>query len=170
MSITSVGKVCLFSQISGVIKIDGKPAKDATLIRTANRARERTDKTTTDDQGYFEFPPVFKPTVTKYLPQEFAASQQIQVLYGDKEYKIWEGVKRSPHENSEARGAPLIVECELNAPINRVWIDGAPFSTLCTWDVVPDATYDWSRQPEDPEASPEKEEEIEFFDPTKKLD
>lgn len=74
MGLKDLGKVCLFSGMSGVIQMDGKPAAKVRLVRTAE---SRVDETTTDEHGYFEFPPIFERTVTKYLPQEFAALQQI---------------------------------------------------------------------------------------------
>jgi len=64
MALADVGKVCLFSGMSGVIKIDGKPAADARLVRTVNKEKDRTDETITDESGYFEFKPVFERMIT----------------------------------------------------------------------------------------------------------
>src|SRR5690606_2171944 len=56
MSLSDLGKVCLFSGISGVIELNGKPAAHVRLVR---RADTKTDETTTDENGYSEFPPSF---------------------------------------------------------------------------------------------------------------
>lgn len=142
MSILDAGKVCLFSQISGVITLDGRPAANARIIRTANLSRDKVDETYTDENGYFEMPPVFQRTVAKFLPQEFTAKQTINVEYDGNNYVIWRGVKRDPGENTEARGENLVVTCELSNDEDLIIIDGAPIFTLCNWDVEEDKPKD----------------------------
>ncbi len=138
MSLTDIGKVCLFSKISGVITLNGKPAAGAKLVRTADRDGTKTDETVTDENGFFEFPAMFERTITKHLPMEFVASQEILVHYEGKEYEMWSGVKRKREENSESRGKPLDVKCELSNEMKRIKVNGSPISSLCTWDVEPD--------------------------------
>lgn len=138
MDMKDVGKVCLFSKISGVIVLDGKPVANAKLIRTVNLSSAETDETTTDEKGYFELPAIFTRTITKFLPQEFASSQEIVVHFKEKEYRIWSAVKRKPEENVESRGKPLIVQCELNSEETMIKVNNAPIFSLCTWDVKPD--------------------------------
>ncbi|MCK5336957.1 MAG: carboxypeptidase regulatory-like domain-containing protein, partial [Gammaproteobacteria bacterium] len=58
--------------------------------------------------------------------------------YGDKDYRIWSGVKRKSEENSESRGKPLVIECELSSEEQMVIINNSPIFSLCTWDVEPD--------------------------------
>jgi len=145
LSLSDVGKVCPFSHISGVIKLDGEPVANARLVRTVDLSGPETDETSTDENGHFEFPAVFKRTVTKYLPQEFASSQEIIVHYKDKEYRIWSAVKRKPEENIESRGKPLVVQCELNSEETMIKVNNSPIFSLCTWDVVPDKPRKSSR-------------------------
>ncbi len=71
MAFADIGKVCLFSEISGVITLDGKPVANAKLVRTVNKEKDITDETTTDDKGYFKMPAVYERTITKFLPMEF---------------------------------------------------------------------------------------------------
>jgi len=143
MGLSDAGKVCLFSGMSGVIKLDGKVAVGARLVRTVNKEKDIKDETTTDENGYFEFEPVFERTITKYLPMEFAVSQVIWVHYQDKEYKMWSGVKRRPEENIESRGKPLVVECELNSEKKVIEVNNSPIISLCTWDVEADPKIDF---------------------------
>lgn len=138
MGITDAGKVCLFSGMSGVVKLDGKPVAGARLVRTVNKEKDKTDETTTDESGYFEFKPIFDRTVTKFLPMEFVVKQVIWVHYKGLEYKMWSGVKRTEEENAESRGKPLIVECELSSERNLKEVNGSPIFSLCTWDAEPD--------------------------------
>lgn len=142
MSMFDAGKVCLFSKISGVITLNGNPAANAHIVRTVNLSRNKVDETTTDANGYFEMPAVFQRTLTKFLPQEFTAKQEVAVHYEGKEYKIWRGVKRDPSENSEARGDDLKVTCELSNEEDLIIVNGAPIFSLCEWNVQPDEKKD----------------------------
>lgn len=147
MSILDAGKVCLFSKISGVITFNGDPVANALLTRTAALSKDRVDQTRTDENGYFELPAVFERTITKFLPQEFVAKQVIVVDYNNQQYDIWSGVKRTPEENAEARGKPIVVSCKLNqAELSLIEVNGGPIFSRCTWDVEPDpsVTDVWS--------------------------
>ena len=138
MSLGDIGKVCLFSKMTGIITLDGKPVVNARLIRTVNLSKPEVDETRTDENGYFEFPAIFKRTIAKHLPQEFASNQDIIVHYQGKQYSIWSSVKRTPDENSESRGKPLDVKCELNSDEKIIKVNNSPIFTLCTWDVEQD--------------------------------
>lgn len=142
MTILDAGKVCLFSKISGVITLDGQPAANARITRTANLSSDKVDETYTDESGYFEMPAVFQRTVTRFLPQEFTAKQTINVEHNGNEYVIWRGVKRDPRENTEARGKYLEVTCDLNSDENFTIIGGAPIFSRCDWGVEADKEKD----------------------------
>ena len=138
MGLSDVGKVCLFSKMEGVIKLDGKPVSNARLVRTVRLSKEEVDETVTDENGNFKFEAKFERTITKFLPMEFVAKQQIDVFYNGKEYEMWSGVKREPEENIESRGKALVVECELNSDNSLIEVNGGPIFSLCKWDVEPD--------------------------------
>lgn len=138
MSILDAGKVCLFSKISGVITLNGEPAANAHVVRTVNLSRDKVDETYTDENGYFEMSAVFQRTVTRFLPQEFTATQHIAVHYQGNEYKMWSAVKRDPSENAESRGKALTVTCELNSEETLIKVNNSPIFSLCKWDVEPD--------------------------------
>ena len=142
MSFSDIGKMCLFSGISGVITLDGQPVINARLkriVRKAHSEGKKTDETTTDDKGYFSMPAVFdRSIVGKILPMEFSVPQQIYVYYQGQEYKIWSGVKRDREENSESSGNPLIVSCELNQEHEIASVGGGFVSSSCHWEFTPD--------------------------------
>ncbi|CUS42973.1 transthyretin-like family protein [Thalassolituus oleivorans] len=144
MSLFEPKKVCLFSAISGVITLNGEPAKGAHVKRIVEKfysSGHNTDETMTDDNGYFELPAVFDQSfLGKFLPGEFSIPQQIFVTYGGEEYPVWQGVKRTIEENAESRGKPLEVQCELIKPLEAIWVNGGGYVTSCTWDVEPDDT------------------------------
>lgn len=87
-----------------------------------------------------------QPLHTKYLPQEFVASQELSVHYQGKYYRIWGSIKRNPLENTEARGKPLVVTCELSAEERSIVVNRVPIHTLCVWDVEPDPKTDWEKE------------------------
>jgi hypothetical protein len=138
-NLLDAGKVCLFSKISGVITLNGKPAANAKVIRTVNLNKDKTDYTYTDENGYFEMPAVYQRTVTKFLPQEFVAKQDIVVHHNEKEYDIWSGVKRTREENAEARGENLNVQCELKSEKSIKMVNNSPYISRCVWDTEPDS-------------------------------
>lgn len=138
MGLSDAGKVCLFSGMSGVVKLDGKPVAGAKLVRTVKKEKDKADETTTDKSGRFEFKPIFERTITKFLPMEFVVSQQIDVYYKGAKYEMWSGVKREPDENTESRGEPLIVECELASEEQLKIVNGSSIFSLCKWDAESD--------------------------------
>lgn len=144
MAVTDIGKVYLFSAMSGTILADGKPAANVRLVRTAALGRPKTDETQTDENGYFEFPAAHERTITKLLPQEFVAKQDIVAHYHGQEIPIWDGIKRKPEENVESRGKPLVVECELFSEERIIRVNRGPIHTRCNWDVEPDPKMDMS--------------------------
>ena len=141
---STVGSGCLFSGISGVIRLDGKPAAGAQIKRRAKQNRWITDETVSDENGYFTLPPMFYSTILNVLPQEFAVTQVIEVIYEGNTYKMWSGVKRRREENAESRGKPLVVECELISEEKLITVNNGPIFSLCTWDVEPDPRFDFS--------------------------
>lgn len=119
---------------------------NARLVRTGDRDGPKVDETVTDANGNFAFPAMHERTITKLLPQEFVASQKMVVTYNDKNYEIWSSVKRKSEENTESRGKPLVVTCELNSEERSVVVDRVPIHGLCLWDVDPDEKIDWEKE------------------------
>ncbi|MCQ3830009.1 hypothetical protein HXX02_11175 [Microbulbifer elongatus] len=101
-------------------------------------SEKKKDETTTDENGYFEFPARFERHAVNILPQEFVAGQEITVTVDDQEVEIWSGIKRNRDENAEARGAPLSLLCELENETKLIHVNNQPFFTRCIWNVEPD--------------------------------
>ena len=133
-------KQCLFSNMTGVVNLDGKPVANVRLVRTINYNKDIVDETVTDENGHFEFPAVFRNNYAgKILPMEFVVSQLIIAHHDGKEFEMWSGVKRKPEENAESRGKPLVVSCELGLEVaHHVSINNSPITSLCVWDVESD--------------------------------
>lgn len=134
MSIFNLGKACIFSAVQGTVTLEGKPVSNAQVKRHANWQSEKSDETTTDDQGQFSFPPMFSKSVMKYLSGQFTSNQTMEVIYEGKTYTIWKTTKWSEEENAELGGKPLRLTCELSKEpevkfVGRYGIDG-----VCSWD------------------------------------
>ena len=57
---------------------------------------------------------------------------------------MWSGIKRKKEENSESRGKPLVVTCELTLEDrNYLTVNSGPIFSLCTWDVEADPNIDY---------------------------
>lgn len=138
-------KLYLMSEISGTITLNGEPAAGAKLKRIVSKAYSRselTDEAVADANGYFSMPAVTqRKFVQKLLPLEFVVPSLIFVTYQGQEYKIWSSTKRDPENNTENRGKPLVVQCELVSEIQRFRVDGAPFTVLCDWGIEADNSY-----------------------------
>lgn len=139
---SSSSNPCLFSGISGVITLDGLPARQAHIRREVTRAHKsgkKTDTAVADENGFFEMPPIFDSVfMAKFWPMEFSVEQTISVAFNSNEYTIWEGIKRKTHEDVESNGKPLVVDCELSRPEKKVRVGGGVIYSKCTWDVIPD--------------------------------
>ncbi len=133
-------KQCLFSEMTGVVSFEGKPAAGIKLVRMVDLNKEVYDETITDDEGNFHFPAIYQSSILrKILPMEFVVLQEITAHIDDKEIEMWSGTKRSPEKNTESKGKPLIVECELSQPeVASIIVDGNIIHSRCTWDVEPD--------------------------------
>jgi hypothetical protein len=128
-------KPCLFSGMTGIVNYEGKPAANVRLLRKIEE--KDIDETITDENGYFEFKVIYqKKSLLSFLPMEFVIKQEIIAFKDGIEYEMWFGVKRKREENSESRGKPLVISCELTLEErNHISVNDSPFFTLCTWDV-----------------------------------
>ena len=133
-------KQCLFSEMTGVVSFEDKPAAGVKLVRLVDLNKELYDETVTDAQGNFHFPAIYQSSILrKILPMEFVVLQDITAHFNEKEVEVWHSIKRSPEVNTESKGKPLVVECDLSqAEAEAITVDGVTIFSRCTWDVVPD--------------------------------
>ena len=136
-------KPCLFSGMTGVVNYEGKPAANVRLLRQIEG--KDVDETITDENGYFEFTPIYqKKSLFSFLPTEFVIKQDIIAFKDDNEINIWDGIKRKKEENAESRGKPLKVNCELSLEEQTlIIVNNGPIFSLCTWDVEADPERDY---------------------------
>jgi len=140
-------KQTLFSEMSGVVNFEGKPAAGVKLVRMVDYNKEQYDETVTDPNGHFHFPVITRSNfIGMFLPMQFVVSQEIKAYRDDVEYFMWRAVTMDSTENYEARGKPLVVTCELSLEEDIVIaVNRNVIFSRCTWDVEPDPPLDPSR-------------------------
>ena len=142
MGFFNFAKVCLYSEVSGVVTLHGKPVAGAEIIRKAWWPDEKlhTDNTTTDAQGAFHFAPMFAFSLLRqYIPMETVIEQTMFIRFQGKEYPAWSGAKRDfDLKNEFEDGKPRTLICELT---EKPAIKGEKFGlrtahsieTICKW-------------------------------------
>ena len=139
MGFFGFAKVCLYSEVSGVVTLHGKPVAGAEIIRKVWWPDEKlhTDNTTTDAQGQFHFAPMFAFSLLRqYMPIEPVIEQTMFIRFQGKEYPAWSGAKHGYDLNDEFNHRKLPpITCELN--LEPAMKDDPslfmPVKTICKW-------------------------------------
>jgi len=139
-------KVNLFSEMKGVVTLDGKPVSGALLKRTAipNNDKEYTDNTTTDENGRFHFNKMETKMFSKFLPGESRVHQKVVIDYNGKQYIAWETAAASDVDKGElnesadigtSREIEINLKCELTADkTDKAGAYTTVISGICSWD------------------------------------
>ena len=92
-------RVYIFSEVDGVVLMNGKPVSGAKVIRTADyKDKVHSNTVVTDEQGRFHFDDIF--TYSMRL-SETAILQRIMIHYEGEEYLAWEMMKRNDNRYGE---------------------------------------------------------------------
>ena len=119
MSLLDFMRVYIFSEVDGVVLLDGQPVSNARVVRSAEyRNKLYTDTIKTDDQGRFHFDDIYRYSIRL---AETVILQKIIIYYGDKEYLAWKQFKQNDHRYGELNvdldsGLPMMklqLGCEL---------------------------------------------------------
>jgi hypothetical protein len=124
-------KVCLFSEVKGVVTLEGKPVAGAELVRTAEIGEKvHTDKTMTDENGRFSFPAMYTHSLNKIAPVEPHIPQMMRIRTGGNEFLVWDGSKRDYDLNGEI-DRNLVLSCELTEKEKRYEIGASIYHSIC---------------------------------------
>lgn len=134
MGIFDFGKVCVFSNVKAKLTLSGVPISNAKVIRRWEWQKLKEETTTTNAGGEFEFPAIFERSITRFFPSELVVGQALYVVVDGQERAIWSNSKRRPEENSEFRGKPISISCELTNEREIAREFGSLMYTLCTWE------------------------------------
>jgi len=112
-------RVYIFSEVDGVVFMNGEPVSGANVVRTADyKDKIHTNTVVTDQQGRFHFDDIF--TYSLRL-SETAILQKIMIYYAGEEYLAWELLKRHDSHygeiNDPGTPAELIQKLKLNCEL-----------------------------------------------------
>jgi len=128
-------KVCLFSEINGVVTLDGKPVAGAEIVRTAIfKDKPRIDKAITDEAGKFHFDAMYGHSLGKLINMfEMVIPQTMTIHYHNHEFLGWRTSKRDYHENAELDSdRDITLSCDLsNEPSLKDQQYGRPVRGVC---------------------------------------
>jgi len=82
-------KVNLFSDMKGVVTLNGEPVAGAVVKRLAKPEKSYWDETITDAQGNFSFDVMKMHTLWKLLPGQVTILQKVTIEYQGQEYLAW---------------------------------------------------------------------------------
>ncbi|MCK7598883.1 transthyretin-like family protein [Microbulbifer sp. CAU 1566] len=134
MSIFGGKEVYLFSNVSGKLTYENKPASNTTVRRLVEvDGKHYEDTVQTDSEGLFSFEALTKKD-RAILPKEFVSHQKLIAEHDAKDILIWETVKRSEEENAELEGKPLNFTCELTDETRFIHMMLHSIGTNCSWD------------------------------------
>jgi len=92
-------RIYIFSEVDGVVLMEGKPVSGARVVQTADfKDKIHTHTAITDDQGRFHFDDIY--TYSMRL-SETAILQKIVIQHKDKEYLAWQLMKRNDSRYGE---------------------------------------------------------------------
>jgi hypothetical protein len=125
-------KVCLFSEVNGVVTLEGKPVAGAELVRTAQLGDKiYTDKAVTDGAGVFHFEALIIRSSRKITSMGPLVPQEISISHNSISKQAWLSNKNNYDVLGET-GSELYLMCELDAdPINRELPNGAIMHGIC---------------------------------------
>jgi hypothetical protein len=125
MGLLDFARIYIFSEVDGVVLMQGKPVSAAKVVRTADyKDRLYTHTVITDEQGRFHFDDIYRYSLRL---SETAIHQKIVIHYQDKEYLAWELLKRNDSRYGELNAPetddkPIVklnLRCDLTEDQNK---------------------------------------------------
>ena len=133
MSMFDAFKVYLFSEVNGVVTLEGQPVVGAEVIRSANYGKAYTDKAITDKEGKFFFSEMTTSKISALLPGQHVIDQSIIIRNQNKEFKAWELTRVGSGPNAEL-GIDLNLLCELGNEYAKQESNYKVFWGICRLD------------------------------------
>jgi hypothetical protein len=116
-------KLCIFSEVRGIVLDHGRPVPGAKIVRTFDwhwTDETGRDEATTNEKGEFRMPAIFRTTVFGALiPHEPFVFQKISIVLDGKEIRAWATDKRDYELNSETGGKPPNITCRLENEVKH---------------------------------------------------
>ncbi len=121
----SIGmKICLASDVSGVLVKGGVPLEQGRLVREIEKnGKKYTQEAIVGSNGNFTFPALFERSLFAWLPHQPAIHQRVLIQHEGEEYRAWEltkmdydlyGEVNSVKALTNKNAVPFSVTCDLN--------------------------------------------------------
>lgn len=115
--VRTMGRMCLFSAVQGVVTEGGKPVAGAWVERRfawAWKHSSGVERARADDAGRFHFDAVWgRSLLGALLPHEPAVEQSIWIEHAGRRYPAWQFTRANYDEQSELFGRPIELACDL---------------------------------------------------------
>ncbi len=126
MGLFDLFKIYVFSDVTGVVTMNGVPVQGAEVLRTGDHEHDKVyqDKTMTDAEGRFSFGPISTFSMRPIMLGTIIR-QKIVIKYQGMEYLAWKTTKTTNHRygeiNDEDVDRPVLLElaCELTDPQDK---------------------------------------------------
>ena len=125
-------KVCLFSEVNGVVTLEGKPVAGAMVIRTARFNSDiYSDSVITDGEGRYHFDAIYTKSLKKITSMAPLVPQELTITHAGSEYLGWVMNKTNYDMNGEI-GRSMSLVCELTAGTTLKKLpDGKSIDGIC---------------------------------------
>lgn len=138
-------KINLFSDMQGIVTMNGDPVSGAVVKRSATPASNKkfTDSFVTKVDGRFQFDRMVTNSFLKILPGDPSVYQKVTIEYNGRSYLAWEILAASDRYKGELNDRDVIgtekqvdinLLCELTAKSTQKEAAGSSVvSGICTW-------------------------------------
>ncbi len=107
-------KLCVFSEVEGIVTINDKPVEGAIIKRSYLLDDDEVfDQTSSDKNGKFQLDPIFVKSFRSFYPHQAAILQEINLIVDEVSYQAYGFQKGNYKENGERGDKPLLLRCEL---------------------------------------------------------
>ena len=139
-------KVNLFSEMKGVVTLNGEPVSGAKIVRNAvpNNDKKYVDSTVTDSLGKFRLGEMETQMFLKLFPTQIVVYQKVIIEYEGQPYLAWEagytgGKNKGELNEYDAIGTDKEIDINLRYELTDTESDKAGSYTLvisgiCNWD------------------------------------
>ncbi|MFC1750926.1 DUF6795 domain-containing protein [Pseudomonadota bacterium] len=138
-------KINLFSDMKGIVTLNGEPVDGAVIKRLAkpSNKKEFRDQTVTDAEGRFELPVMETSSFLKLLPMDSSVYQMVTIEYLGNIYEAWKLSAASDKYKGELNSDEMIgtsdeididLVCELTSEVTAKKARGLrAVGGICTW-------------------------------------
>jgi len=112
MALFDFMKINVFSDVDGIVTLNGEPVSGATVKQYAEvefNSNKFNREVVTDSQGRFHFDAIYARTMNTFLPSANSVIQKITIEYSGKQYQAWKSIKNNYDYDGELNDVKAFV-------------------------------------------------------------